>query len=67
MTQKRKNRPWAICNNCGDKEYPKADMSLMRGCTLHMGDCQSCGAKDVVLTPRVDYEYATYKNPALWD
>jgi len=57
---------WAVCEECGLKKYPKADLEKMVGITVHKGTCFICGRKDVTLIPRSDFEYAS-GDDSKWD
>ena len=59
-------KPWNLCKECGDKEYPKADKNKMNGITVCRGKCLICGKENVTLIPREDFEYACGDN-SKWD
>lgn len=59
---------WAICESCGEKEYPAFTQAMKKdlwfGITVHEGICPLC-KKLATLIPRRDFRTPT--SPEDWD
>jgi hypothetical protein len=49
------NKYYALCEQCGNDEYPHARKDLWYGITVHAGRCDKCN-KEATLIPVADWE-----------